>query len=125
MVDSIVVSKAIAFQLSFDLDTGRTEEFAQTVAAGEAAGLDGSALFNQDLFSPRPFGDATTVPDALDQAPPALPPYVATPTASSGGGRVPRWRPPGTPRSPTCRCSPAPPTPTTPSAPTSGWCPAT
>ncbi len=63
-VDSLVIAKAIAFSLSFDLDTDLTV-IAQTYrAAGAAAGFDGDALFSQDLFRTQPFSDAATVPDA-------------------------------------------------------------
>jgi penicillin G amidase len=63
-VDSLVIAKAIAFNLSFDLDTDLTV-IAQTYrATGAAAGFDGDALFSQDLFRSQPFSDASTVPDA-------------------------------------------------------------
>jgi penicillin G amidase len=66
-VDSLVVAKAIAFSLSFDLDTDLTV-IAQTYhATGAAAGFDGDALFSQDLFRTQPFSDASTVPDATDR----------------------------------------------------------
>ena len=63
-VDSLVIGKAIAFSLSFDLDIDLTV-IAQTYqAVGAAAGFDGAALFSQDLFRSQPFSAASTVPDA-------------------------------------------------------------
>ncbi|HET6213036.1 MAG TPA: penicillin acylase family protein, partial [Micromonosporaceae bacterium] len=63
-VDSVVIGKAIAFNLSFDLDIDLTV-IAQTYqAVGAAAGFDGAALFREDLFRTQPFSDASTVPDA-------------------------------------------------------------
>jgi penicillin amidase len=70
-VDSIVIGKAIAFSLSFDLDIDLTI-IAQTYrAVGAAAGFDGTALFTQDLFRSQPFSPASTVPDATATAGPA------------------------------------------------------
>jgi penicillin G amidase len=67
-VDSVVIAKAIAFNLSFDLDTDLTV-IAQTYrATGAAAGFDGQALFAEDLFRSQPFSDASTVPDATKQS---------------------------------------------------------
>jgi penicillin amidase len=61
-VDSLVIAKAIAFNLSFDLDTELTVVAQTYRAAGAAAGFDGDALFSQDLFRTQPFSDAVTVP---------------------------------------------------------------
>jgi penicillin amidase len=61
-VDSLTVGKAIAFELSFDLDIGPTLQLQAYVAAyGEA---NGYALFSQDVMRSQPFSDASTVPDA-------------------------------------------------------------
>jgi penicillin amidase len=63
-VDSLVIGKAIAFSLSFDLDIELTL-IAQTYqAVGAVAGFDGVAAFTEDLFRTQPFSDASTVPDA-------------------------------------------------------------
>ncbi|HEX6203862.1 MAG TPA: penicillin acylase family protein, partial [Thermoanaerobaculia bacterium] len=62
--DSVVIAKAIAFSLSFDLDVEATVAFATYVGTGAVAGFDGAALYTQDLFRSAPFFPATTVPDA-------------------------------------------------------------
>jgi penicillin amidase len=63
-IDSLVIAKAIAFSLSFDLDIGWTEVLLTYQGAGAALGFDGTALFFQDLFRSAPFDPASTVPDA-------------------------------------------------------------
>ena len=70
-LDSVVISKLIAFGLSFDLDIGTTQAFASYQAAGAALGFDGSALFFEDLFRTQPFDPAATIPDALAAAAPS------------------------------------------------------
>lgn len=59
-LDSAVAGKALAFNLSFDLDIGRTEDFFSYLASGP----NGVALF-RDVFRIAPFTDASTVPDGL------------------------------------------------------------
>ncbi|WP_405229958.1 penicillin acylase family protein [Lentisalinibacter sediminis] len=66
VVDSVVIGKAIAFSLSFDLDTGLTEDIAAYL---QAFGPAGAALFSQDLFRSQPFDCASTVPDATGAYP--------------------------------------------------------
>ena len=68
-VDSLAINKLVAFQLSFDLDTGVTEELQAYVAGAAAAGLDGQKLYVQDLAAHVPFSSASTVPDATGTAP--------------------------------------------------------
>jgi len=68
-VDTIVIGKLVAFQLSFDLDSDTTAELQAYVAGGAAAGIDGQALYIQDLVASAPFSDATTVPDATGTPP--------------------------------------------------------
>lgn len=63
-VDSVVIAKAIAFSLSFDLDIETTQALLAYRAAGQAAGFDGTALFFEDLFRSAPLDPASTVPDA-------------------------------------------------------------
>jgi penicillin G amidase len=65
-VDSLVIGKAIAFSLSFDLDLELTETAETYRAVGVAAGFDGVAAFTEDLFRSQPFSDASTVPDATE-----------------------------------------------------------
>ena len=61
--DSVVIAKALAFQLSFDLDINNTITFRTYQAA--LGPEDGAALFFQDLFRSAPFDPATTVHDAM------------------------------------------------------------
>ena len=63
-VDTIVIGKLVAFQLSFDLDTDATTALQAYVAGGAAQGVDGQALFVEDLAAHVPFSSASTVPDA-------------------------------------------------------------
>ncbi|WP_257386627.1 penicillin acylase family protein [Tahibacter caeni] len=68
-VDSIVIGKALAFQLSFDLDIQTTLELGAYQQAGQAAGFDGTALY---------FGDTHRL------APPDNRVTIAPPTAPAG-----------------------------------------
>ncbi len=61
-VDSLTIGKAIAFDLSFDLDIGPTLQLLGYVSAlGPGRGY---ALFTQDVMRAQPFSNAATVPDA-------------------------------------------------------------
>jgi penicillin amidase len=81
-VDSLVILKAISFNLSFDMDAARTTNTARYAQVGAANGFDGVAAVDQDLFRFQPFGPASTVPDATGKRAPA--PAAATGAASSG-----------------------------------------
>ncbi|MGN6331804.1 MAG: penicillin acylase family protein [Motilibacteraceae bacterium] len=70
-LDSVTISKAISFELSFDLDTGNTTALQAYLAAGAAKGFDGRALFSQDTWRVKPFTLASTVPDATAARAPA------------------------------------------------------
>ena len=61
-LDTIVIGKLVAFQLSFDLDADTTAELQAYVAGGAAAGIDGQELYIQDLVAHAPFSSASTVP---------------------------------------------------------------
>ena len=61
-VDTVTIGKAIAFELSFDLDIGPTLQLEAYVAA--LGPQRGYALFTQDVMRSQPFSDASTVPDA-------------------------------------------------------------
>ena len=82
-IDSLVIGAAIAFSLSFDLDTGLTEAFAAYAGYVPGNPLAGAALFQFDVFRSAPFDCASTVPDATGQYPfipvpsQLLPPPVA------------------------------------------------
>jgi penicillin amidase len=65
-LDSMVISKLFAFELSFDLDIAPTLTFLQYQGVGQAAGFDGTALYFEDLFRSAPFDPASTIPDATD-----------------------------------------------------------
>src|SRR6185295_5884068 len=55
-LDSFVIGKAIAFDLSFDLeDIDRSTALGSYQEAGTAAGFDGTALYFEDLFRVQPF----------------------------------------------------------------------
>jgi penicillin G amidase len=68
-LDTIVLGKLIAFQLSFDLDADPTAELQAYVAGGAAAAIDGRRLYLDDLVAHAPFSNASTVPDATGTPP--------------------------------------------------------
>jgi penicillin amidase len=61
-LDSIVVGKGLAFNLSFDLDTGRTQQLGAYQAAGAAAGFNGTALFFEDVSRSQPDDGRLSIP---------------------------------------------------------------
>jgi len=66
-LDCAIIGKALAFQLSFDLDDGATRDY-QTYAA--VLGADGAyAMFFGDVFRSAPFDKASSIPDATGGAP--------------------------------------------------------
>ena len=61
-IDTVVIGKALAFQLSFDIDIGLTQTYAAYVGAfGPALG---TGVFFGDVYRAAPFDPAATVPDA-------------------------------------------------------------
>jgi len=64
-VDSLVVGKAIVFQLSFDLDIENTLAFMAYTKVLEALGLNGLALFYEDLWRSAPADPAVSILDAM------------------------------------------------------------
>lgn len=64
-VDSLVVAKALAFQLSFDLDIDLTILVGAYQTVGQIAGIDGSALFFEDVFRSAPPDDRVSIPGFL------------------------------------------------------------
>jgi len=66
-LDSAVVGKALAFQLSFDLDIDATQTFQAYEARLGALGAQ--AMFFGDVFRSAPFDPAASVPDATGQPP--------------------------------------------------------
>lgn len=61
-LDSIVVGKGLAFNLSFDLDTGRTQQLGAYQQAGAAAGFNGTALFFEDVSRSQPDDGRVSIP---------------------------------------------------------------
>jgi penicillin amidase len=66
VVDGVVIGKAIAFNLSFDLDIDNTVDLQAYV---DVLGPAGSVVFTQDVFRSQPFDCASTVPDATGDYP--------------------------------------------------------
>jgi penicillin G amidase len=64
-IDSIVIGKALAFQLSFDLDIDRTLGVAAYQTAGGAGGFNGSVLYFEDVNRIAPPDDRVSVPGFL------------------------------------------------------------
>jgi penicillin G amidase len=64
-VDSLVIGKLLAFQLSFDDDTGYTTRLGAYSQAGAAAGFNGPALFFEDTHRIAPPDDRVSIPDWL------------------------------------------------------------
>lgn len=70
-VDSLVIGKLLAFQLSFDSslsDIGNTIRVGTYQAVGQAVGFDGTALFLQDLNISVPVDGRVSIPDFFDRA---------------------------------------------------------
>lgn len=67
-VDSLVIGKILAFQLSFDLDIEPTLKLAGYQAAGQAAGFNGTALFFEDTHRTAPGDDRVSIPGFLGKA---------------------------------------------------------
>jgi penicillin amidase len=87
-LDSALIGKALAFQLSFDLDTSATTSF-QTYSAVLGPAL-GQAVFFGDVFRSAPFDPAASVPDATGGTPfvsalPAASPAKAGPGSTKTG----------------------------------------
>ena len=64
-LDSVVVGKLFAAQLSLEIDVDSTVALMSYLQAGAALGFDGHALFFDDLDRAAPFDPASTVPDAM------------------------------------------------------------
>ncbi|MCJ7453486.1 MAG: penicillin acylase family protein [Steroidobacteraceae bacterium] len=66
-LDCAIIGKALAFQLSFDLDDGATQNYlAYESKLGPQAA---QAMFFGDVFRSAPFDKASTIPDATGGAP--------------------------------------------------------
>jgi penicillin amidase len=64
-VDSLVIGKLLAFQLSFDDETGFTLRAGAYQQAGAAAGFNGAALFFEDTHRSAPPDDRISIPGFL------------------------------------------------------------
>ncbi|MDR9452422.1 MAG: penicillin acylase family protein [Wenzhouxiangella sp.] len=70
-VDSLVIGKLLAFQLSFDSslsDIENTIRLGTYQAVGEAAGFDGTKLFLEDLNISLPVDGRVSIPDFFEDA---------------------------------------------------------
>ncbi len=83
-VDSLVIGKLLAYQLSFDLEIDDTVQLGAYQQAGAAAGFDGNALFFGDTHRSAPPDARASIPDfvpggSLNAAPKAFnqEPYAA------------------------------------------------
>jgi penicillin amidase len=74
-LDCAIIGKALAFNLSFDLDDGATGDFQAYVGK---LGAQGQAAFFLDVFRSAPFDKAATIPDATGK-----PPFLGALKASS------------------------------------------
>ena len=63
-LDSVVIGKLFAAELSLEVDIDSTVALAAYQQAGATAGFDGRALFFDDLQRTAPFDAAATLPDA-------------------------------------------------------------
>ncbi len=61
-VDSLVIGKILAFQLSFDLDIDYTLRLGAYQQAGAAGGFNGPALFFEDTHRVQPFDNRISIP---------------------------------------------------------------
>jgi len=62
VIDTVTVSKGIAFGLSFDFgDLSRTDALMAYQEAGDSMGFDGTKLFYQDLFRSAPFDPSISI----------------------------------------------------------------
>ncbi|HWM91128.1 MAG TPA: penicillin acylase family protein [Thermoanaerobaculia bacterium] len=62
-VDSLVITKGLAFSLSFDLtDIDLTVALSAFQEAGEDGGFNGVALFSQDVYRAAPFDPTVSIP---------------------------------------------------------------
>jgi penicillin amidase len=83
-LDSVVIGKGLAFQLSFDLDDGATRDYLtyQAVLAPALGKAGADAAFFADVFRAAPFSPASTVPDAMQS------PFAVGGAAPAAEGRA-------------------------------------
>ncbi len=84
-VDTLVIGKLIAFQLSFDSSAvDRTVRLATYQAVGEIVGFDGLALFSEDLVRSAPMDGRLTIPNFFETSGVIPLPPGASPQAVGG-----------------------------------------
>lgn len=86
-VDSLIVGKLLAFQLSFDLDIDYTVRLGAYMTAGAAAGFNGQALFFEDTHRVQPFDTRASI------APSDFQPAAVADDGKSLGYGVPGYTP--------------------------------
>ncbi|HSH27572.1 MAG TPA: penicillin acylase family protein, partial [Wenzhouxiangella sp.] len=68
-VDSLIIGKLLAFQLSFDSGVAdRTIRLAKYQGVGEAVGFDGLALYSEDIARSAPMDDRVSIPNFFETA---------------------------------------------------------
>ncbi|RFF28690.1 MULTISPECIES: penicillin acylase family protein [unclassified Wenzhouxiangella] len=86
-VDSLIIGKLLAFQLSFDSGVvDRTIRLANYQGVGDAAGFDGMALFSEDLSRSAPMDDRLSIPNFFESAGIVQVPGSKEPSLQSEGG---------------------------------------
>jgi len=85
-VDSLVIGKLLAFQLSFDAnDPDLTVQLLTYQGVGDVAGFDGTALFFEDITRVAPEDDRVSIPTWFDDAGIIPLPAGGASTQSAGG----------------------------------------
>lgn len=97
-VDSLIIGKLLAFQLSFDSGVvNSTVRLGAYQQVGQIAGFDGTALYFEDLVRTAPMDGRVTVPDFFETAG-IIPLGSDTGAAGAGslqalgGSAAPRWQ---------------------------------
>jgi penicillin G amidase len=88
-VDSLIIGKLLAFQLSFDSGVvDRTIRLGAYQQAGEAVGFDGLALFSGDLSRSAPMDDRLSIPNFFETAGIIPVPDGAGASTEASGGKT-------------------------------------
>lgn len=85
-VDTLVIGKLLAFQLSFDLEINATIDLMTYQATGDAVGFDGTALFTRDIFRSQPSSKRISIPTFFDDTGIIQVPAGGGSTQSGSGG---------------------------------------
>lgn len=97
-VDSLVIGKLLAFQLSFDSslsDIGNTIRLGTYQAVGDVVGFDGTAMFLQDFNISIPVDGRVSIPNFFDTAGIILPNDVTATTTAGSESAVEKKLPDG------------------------------